>query len=199
MTKVKITGLKKDSRRLRNQILQAVDDSNFAKSLNTALRARIRKSGIAPALSPRTREFRSRVSSRKGPGFSPYKSSLTLSGQLLGAMITIFKKGKAGFFRTTKSEFIFDVKDQNHRGYKIQRKLKKADSFSLSSPLANPRSKTRFKRELSKQDPVGKGKSLKEIWDINMRTRPVTRIFDQYSFRLRIERRLVSAIKRYIK
>lgn len=200
-TKVKLTGLRKDVKGLKVQILNAIDRSNFAKSLNTTIRARIRKVGIYPGLSEKTIDFRKRVVSGKGPKFRADKSSLTLSGQLLGAMITTFKKGRVSFFRNEKSEFIFDVEDKPRRPYKVENKIKKANSFSLKSRLSLPRSSRQLGRLIkeSRFTQSGGDKTMKEVWDLNMKTRPVTRVFKDQQFKRRIELRLISAIKRYIK
>ena len=166
MTKVKITGLDKEIGTLRKRIVDAVDDSGFEKALNTEIRAKVRKDGIEPGLADSTIDFRRRVTSKKGPNFSPGRSSLTLSGQLLGAMVTIFNK-KVG-------EFLITVKLERHRPYKYRGKNGKV------------------------RETKG-GQALIDIWDGLMKDRPVTKVFEDDSFKLRMERRLVSAIKRFFK
>lgn len=166
MTKVKITGLDKEIGTLRKRILDAVDDSGFEKALNTEIRAKVRKDGIEPGLANSTINFRSKVTSKKGPNFSPGRSSLTLSGQLLGAMVTIFNK-KVG-------EFLITVKLERHRPYK-------------------------YRGRNGKVRETKGGQALIDIWDGLMKDRPVTKVFEDDSFKLRMERRLVSAIKRFFK
>lgn len=166
MTKVKITGLDKEIGTLRKRILEAVDDSGFEKALNTEIRAKVRKDGIEPGLANSTIDFRRKVTSKKGPNFSPGRSNLTISGQLLGAMVTLFNK-KVG-------EFLITVKLERHRPYKYRGRNGKI-------------------RETSG------GQALIDIWDGLMKDRPVTKVFEDDSFKRSMERRLVSAIKRFFK
>lgn len=166
MTKVKIIGLSKEVSSLRSRILDAVDASGFEKNLNTEIRAKARKDGIEPVLANSTIDFRRKVTSKKGPNFSPGRSNLTISGQLLGAMTTLFNKKFAAFF--------IGVKGAAHKPYKYRGRNGKI-------------------RETSG------GQALIDIWEGLMKDRPVTKVFDDSSFKLRMERRLVSAIKRFFK
>lgn len=166
MTRVKITGLDKEIGSLRKRILDAVDDSGFEKNLNTEIRAKVRKDGIDPGLANSTIDFRRKVTSKKGPNFSPGRSNLTISGQLLGAMTTLFNKKFSAFF--------IGVKGAAHKPYKYRGRNGKI-------------------RETSG------GQALIDIWNGLMKDRPVTKVFEDDSFKRSIERRLVSAIKRFIK
>lgn len=168
MTKVKITGLDGELKTLRKRIFKAVEDSGFEKSLAKATIAEVRKVGIDPELEEKTVEFRKRVISKKGPGFSPSKSSLTLSGQLLGAVVSIFDKADG--------IFTFKIgKDVSHKPYKTKssRKRKKKTSSRLTY--------------------------LSDILEGVSKDRPLTKVFDTRDFRATIERKLVSAIKRFFK
>lgn len=167
MTRVRITGLDKEIKNIRERIFTAVKDSDFEKPLAREVRAKIRKDGIDPDLAPSTKRFRSKVVSRKGPNFQPGKSSLTLSGQLLGAMYSIFQTTRSRAF------FAFGVKNDAHKPYRVQGKKK---IYKTSATTA-----------------------LIDIWNGLMRDRPVTKVFDDREFKVKIERRLVSAIKRFIK
>lgn len=166
MTRVRITGLEKDFKGLKKRILDAVDDSGFEKPLANEVRAKVRKDGIKPNLAQSTIDYRGRIQSKKGPGFQAGKSSLTLSGQLLGALFSVFRKNKA--------QFDFDVKDATHKPYTYKKKNGKTSKHG------------------------GKSK-LSEIFNGLMKDRPITNVFDDLDFKRKIERRLVSAIKRFIK
>src|SRR6056297_2118315 len=116
MTRVKITGLNKETENLENRILKSIAASNFNDRLAKDVRAKIRKDGISPGLTTPTKQFRNRVVSKKGPGYFVGKSSLTLSGQLLGAL--------RSFFNPKKRLFGFFVKTGKHKPYRVQGRKK---------------------------------------------------------------------------
>lgn len=165
MTKVKITGIDKDIKNLRKRVFDAVVESKFENVLAREARAKIRKDGIGPDLEDSTKRFRNRVVSRKGPGYFVGKSSLTLSGQLLGAL--------RSFFNPRKGFFGFFVQTGTHKPYRVQ-----------------------GRKKIYK---TGGNAKLKDIFEGVTKKRPITKIFDDGEFKSRIERRLVSAIKRFIK
>lgn len=170
MARVKITGLDKDIKGLRVRILDAVDRSGFDKNLAKEVALEIRENGIKPDLKPSTVDVRRRVSSKKGRGFAPDKSSLTLSGQLLNNLTSIFQKNFSAFY--------FGVNNGIHKGYTVKKKNQKGKKKTYKT---------------------GGGSQLIEIFAALMKDRPVTKAFDNKQFKERIERRLVSAIKRFFK
>lgn len=166
MSRVKITGLDDEVKSLRKKILTAVDKSGFQKNLAVETIAKVRKDGIAPGLESKTIEQRRRVTSKKGPGFQAGKSSLTLSGQLLGAVVAVFDRAKG--------IFTFEIgNDTAHKPYRTKSKRKKKGSVS--------------------------GSRLSDILEGVSEKRPLTKVFDNREFRAKIERKLVSAIKRFFK
>jgi hypothetical protein len=112
----KLKGLDKDIDKLRIDILNSIERSKFNERLAKDVAAEIRKNGIEPELETPTKQFRNRVVSRKGPGYFVGKSSLTLSGQLLGAL--------RSFFNRKKSRFGFFVQTGIHKDYRVKGKKK---------------------------------------------------------------------------
>lgn len=166
MAKVKLTGLNRASKDLKNRIVAAIDRSNFDVTLPKDIAAEIRKNGIDPGLESKTIEYRGKIVSRKGPGYAQAKSSLTLSGQLLGALRSTFNKATL--------IFKMGVEDGVHKPYKYKKKNGKTSKHG------------------------GKAK-LSDIFEGLSEDRPVTRVLDDDSFRLRMERKLVASIKRFFK
>jgi hypothetical protein len=76
-------------------------------------------------------------------------------------------------FNKARSSSYFGVKNDSHKGYRVKGKKK---TYRTSSTT-----------------------QLIDIWDALMKDRPVTKVFDDGNFKAKIEKRLVSAIKRFIK
>lgn len=166
MTKVKITGLAKDIKGLEKRILDSVERSNFSKRLAKDVAAKVRKDGIKPDLAPSTVRFRGQITSKKGAGYAAGKSSLTLSGQLLANLTSIFQKKSKSFF--------FGVKSGVHKPYS-------------------------YKSKKGKITKIGGKATLIDIFDGLSKNRPVTKVFEDTDWKRGIERKLVAAIKRFLK
>lgn len=174
MTRIKITGLDKDIKNLKKRVVDSVERSNFDDILARDVAAKVRKDGIqGPPLKRSTIDFRSRVESRKGPNFTAGKSSLTLSGQLLGSLKSVFQKSRAAFF--------FGVSNGIHKPYRVKRKR-----VPKSGPNRN-----------KKTYETGGKSQLIDIFTALMRDRPITNVFNDRDFKRKTERKLVAAIKRF--
>ena len=127
--RVKITGLDKAGKDLKKKILDAVEESNFQDRLAKDVAAKVRRDGIEPDLAPSTIAYREKIVSKKGPGYAAGRSSLTLSGQLLGALTSVFDRAK--------SSFQFGVKDAIHKQYRYKTKKGKITKHGGTSRLVD--------------------------------------------------------------
>lgn len=177
MTKIKITGLEKELDRTKLRIGSAIKKSKFAKDLRDDIINEVRDKGLSQPLSDGWVRKRGELAkiNKTDPAYSKGKSNLTFSGQLLN--------GLRGIFVTSTLSFIIGYTESKenklHKIYKNSRKDKrKASDFDSSS---------------SKVITLGK------LFGEMNKKRPILQVFDRREFKLEIERKLVSAIKRFFK
>lgn len=111
MAKVRVTGLDELRKRTITEIGRAIRNSNFQETLVQDVIDEVRYQGVKPALSPKTIKQRQYLakSNSTHPAFSPSKSNLTLTGQLLNSL-------KAKYI-ISKRVFIIDAPKKKHLRY----------------------------------------------------------------------------------
>ena len=164
MTKIKITGLEKETTRLKLRISSAIAKSKFKDVMQEDVVKEVRRSGLVPRLrssTVRNRKYIARYNTTH-PSYRAGKSNLTITGQLLDAIRVKYV--------TRSFNFVFDALKSKHKKYKTKKGRSKATTPSL--------------RELLK-------------WQND--ARPILQVFQSREFKSKIERKLVSAIKRFFK
>ena len=165
MTKVRITGLEQETKRLTLRISSAIARSKFNEDMQKDVVDQIRNNGLREPLKTKTIKQRQRLEKYNvtHPKYKAAKSSLTFTGELLDAIRVEFV--------TSKITFVFDALKKKHK------KLK------------------------TKKDKTVKGKSIsnRDLLIKQNESREILQVFDDSSFKSKIERKLISAIKRFFK
>ena len=164
MTKIRITGLEKETARLKLKVARAIATSKFNEEMQEEVIKEIRVKGLAPRLRPSTIRNRRYVAryNPTHPSYEESKSNLTITGGLLDAIRVKFVGSEL--------LFVFSALKRKHKKYKIKKGRSKA----------NP-------------------PSLKELLEIQNESRRILQVFQSRDFALKIERKLVAAIKRFFK
>lgn len=125
MTKIRITGFENITPRIKAKIARSISQSGFPQELQNDIIREIRDNGIEPGLASstiKTRRYLQNYNSTDA-AFSPEKSNLTLTGQLLNAL-----RAK---FVGSKLVFVVDSLTKKHSRYKTATNKGKSPLASL--------------------------------------------------------------------
>ena len=125
MTKIRITGFENITPRIKAKIARSISQSAFPQELQNDIVKEIRDGGIKPELAPstiKTRKYLQNFNTTDGT-FSPEKSNLTLTEQLLNAL-------RAKFIGS-RLVFVVDSLTRKHSRYKTATNKGKAKLPSL--------------------------------------------------------------------
>lgn len=111
MAKVRVTGLDELRKRTTTELGRAIKTSNFQETLVQGIADEVRKRGVKPDLAASTVKQRKYLagSNSTHPSFSPGKSNLTFSGQLLDSL--------TARYLITKKAFVIDAPKKKHLRY----------------------------------------------------------------------------------
>lgn len=125
MTKIRITGFENITPRIKAKIARSISQSNYPQILQAEIVKEIRDGGIKPELAAstvKTRKYLQNYNSLDA-AFSPEKSNLTITGQLLNAL-----RAK---FVGSRLVFVIDSLTRKHSRYKTATNKGKAKLPSL--------------------------------------------------------------------
>lgn len=152
MTRVRVVGLERATKRIRLQVGQAIAKSKFADKLREAVVKETIENGLGPSLQRSTIKRRERLATvnTTGPGYQAGKSNLTFTGQLLRSLRIKFVASRLVFqFTALKSRRPYNL-IRGGKGQKTDNTtIFRGQAELYGRSLANLFSRDKFKQSLT--------------------------------------------------